>query len=99
VTRPAFRFAEATGVQPPATQEKGNNAVQPISIIPAANPQAHDRAAVVTADILQIIRRALFGWLYNEHADLAGMRAVIEARVHDEIEAALRPPPYPPDEP
>jgi len=53
--------------------------------------QAQDRTAVVTADILQIIRRALLDWLHHEPADLAGLRAVIEQRLRAEIEAALPP--------
>lgn len=65
--------------------------MQPISIIPAANLQAQDRAAVVTTDILQIITHALLAWVHRETADLAGVRAIVEARVRDEIEAALPP--------
>lgn len=54
----------------------------------AATPQApQDRASVVTTEILNVITRALTGWLYHETADLAGVRAVVEARVRDEIEA------------
>jgi hypothetical protein len=54
---------------------------------PAASPQAQDRAAVVTTDILQIVTRALLAWVHRERADLASVRAVVEARVRDEIEA------------
>jgi hypothetical protein len=66
--------------------------VHTISTPPAANPQARNgRAAAVTTDILQIITRALASWFDHGPADLAGVRAIVEARVRAEIEAALPP--------
>jgi hypothetical protein len=56
-----------------------------------------DRAAIVAGDILQMVTRALTGWLDREATDLAGARAAIEHRLRDEIEAALRLPPHPPE--
>jgi hypothetical protein len=54
----------------------------------AAGPQVQDRAAAAAADILEIVTRALTGWLDREPVDFAGARAAIERRLRDEIGGA-----------
>jgi hypothetical protein len=72
-------------------QQGRENNVHTISPTVATTQAPQDRAAAVTTDILKIVARALTGWLYHETADLAGVRAIVEARVRAEIEAALPP--------
>lgn len=55
---------------------------------PMAKLQTRDRAAAVITDILQIVTHALASWFDHGPADLAGVRAEIEARLRDEIGAA-----------
>jgi hypothetical protein len=77
-------FVEATDAQTSGKQE-GNDAVT-LSIHRRRPAPQDRRAAVVAADILQIITRALADWLDREPADLAGVRALVEARVRAELE-------------
>ena len=44
-----------------------------------------DRASVVTAAILQIVRRELTAWLDHDTADMVSARTAIEALLRDEF--------------
>ena len=51
---------------------------------------AQDRAAVVTREIVQIVRDALIAWVHGEHADMAGARDAIESLLRDEFNDVAR---------
>lgn len=52
-----------------------------------------DRAAIVAAAILQIIKRALLDWIDGDGADLATVRGEIELLLRDEFNRNERTPP------
>jgi hypothetical protein len=60
---------------------------------PAAEPDARfakDRAAVVTAAILQMVRGELTAWQHREHVDMAGLRNSITSLLRDEFNDVAR---------
>jgi hypothetical protein len=46
---------------------------------------AHDRAAVVTVGVLQIINTALLRWFDGDDADMPAARAAVENLLRDEF--------------
>jgi hypothetical protein len=67
-------------------------AAQPITHQRQANGDP-DRAAVVTASILRIVRRALRDWIDGDGADFAATRGEIETLLRSEFTRIERPPP------
>jgi hypothetical protein len=54
-------------------------------------PQAQNRAATITTEILGIVRHALLAWWHRDHhANPAAARCAIEALLRAELEAAAR---------